>query len=162
MFLLQLIDIMDYFSWCLNIETALHTWDKSHLAILYNSFYTFFNSICSCFVEDFYMYVYKIFVYSFLVISFSVLPGQVASVTSNSLRPHGLQSTRLLCPWGFSSKNTGVGYHFLLQGFFPTQGSNSSLPHCRQILYHLSHQGSPRILEWVAYPFSRGSSRPRN
>ena len=33
---------------------------------------------------------------------------------------------------------------------------------CKQILYHLSHQGSPRILEWVVYPFSRGSSRPRN
>ena len=52
-------------------------------------------------------------------------------------------------------KNTGVGCHALLQGNFPTQGSNLGLPHCRQILFHLSHQGSPRILEWVAYPFSR-------
>ena len=60
------------------------------------------------------------------------------------------------------NKNTGVGCHALLQGIFPTQGLNSGLPHCRRILYHLSHQGSPRILEWVAYPFSRGSSRPRN
>ena len=59
-------------------------------------------------------------------------------------------------------KNTGVGCHALLQGIFPTQGSNPGLPHCRQILDHLSYQGSPRILEWVAYPFSRGSSRPRN
>ena len=56
-------------------------------------------------------------------------------------------------------KNTEVGCHALLQGIFPTQGSNPGLPHCRQILYCLSHQGSPRILEWVAYPFSRGSSR---
>ena len=40
-------------------------------------------------------------------------------------------------------KNTGVGCHFLLQGIFPTQGSNPGLPHCRQILYRLSHQGSP-------------------
>ena len=48
-------------------------------------------------------------------------------------------------------KNTGVGCHALLQGIFPTQGSNPGLPHCRWILYHLSHQGSPRILEWVAY-----------
>ena len=39
-------------------------------------------------------------------------------------------------------KNIGVGRHALLQGIFPTQGSNPSLPHCRQILYHLSHQGS--------------------
>ena len=45
---------------------------------------------------------------------------------------------------------------------FPTQGSNPGLPHCRQILYQLSHKGSPRILEWVAYHFSSGSSRPRN
>ena len=59
-------------------------------------------------------------------------------------------------------KNTGVGCHTLLQGTFPTQGSNPGLPHCRQILYCLSHQGSPRILQWVAYPFSRGSSQPRN
>ena len=58
-------------------------------------------------------------------------------------------------------KNTGAGCHTLLQGIFPTQGSNPGLLHCRQILYHLSHQGSPRILEWVAYPFSRGSSWPR-
>ena len=59
-------------------------------------------------------------------------------------------------------KNTGVGSLALLQGIFPTQGSNPGLPHCRQILYHLSHQGSLRILEWVAYPFSRGSSQPRD
>ena len=49
-------------------------------------------------------------------------------------------------------KNTGVGCHAFLQGIFLTQGLNSGIPHCRQILYHLSHQGSLRILEWVAYP----------
>ena len=42
-------------------------------------------------------------------------------------------------------KNTGVGCHALLQGIFPTPGSNPGLPHCRQILYHLSHQGSPLL-----------------
>ena len=52
-------------------------------------------------------------------------------------------------------KNTGVGFHALLQGILPTQGSNPGLLHCRWILYYQSHQGSPRILEWVAYPFSR-------
>ena len=61
-----------------------------------------------------------------------------------------------------SGKNTGVGCHALLQGIFPIQGSNTGLPYCRQFLYCLSHQGSPRILEWVAYPFSTGSSQPRN
>ena len=59
-------------------------------------------------------------------------------------------------------KNNGVGCHALLQGIFPTQGLNPGLPHCRQILYHLIHQGSPKILEWAAYPFFRGSSQPRN
>ena len=57
-------------------------------------------------------------------------------------------------------KNTGMGCHALFQGIFPTQGSNSGLPHCRRILYPLSHEGSPRILEWVAILFSRRSSRP--
>ena len=59
-------------------------------------------------------------------------------------------------------KSPGVGCHSLLQGIFSTQGSNPDLMHCGWILYCLSHQGSLRILEWVAYPFSRGSSRPRN
>ena len=63
---------------------------------------------------------------------------------------------------GFSSKNTGVGCQALLQMIFPTQESNPGLPHCRGILYQLIHQGSLRILEWVAYPFSSGSSQPRN
>ena len=59
-------------------------------------------------------------------------------------------------------KNTGVDCHALLQGIFPLQESNPGLLHCKQILYYLSHQGSPRILEWVAYPFSRGSFQPRS
>ena len=59
-------------------------------------------------------------------------------------------------------KNIGVGCHALFQGIFPTQESNPGLPHCKQILYHLSHQRSTRTLEWVAYPFSTGSSWPRN
>ena len=62
------------------------------------------------------------------------------------------------CP----GKNTGVGCHALLQGIFLIQGSNPGLPNCRQILWHLSQQESSRILEWVAYPFSRGSSQARN
>ena len=52
--------------------------------------------------------------------------------------------TRLLHPWDFLGKSTGVGCHFLLQGIFPTQGSNPGLPPCRQTLYRLSHQGSPK------------------
>ena len=63
-------------------------------------------------------------------------------VVSDSLRPFGLWPARLFCPWGFPSKNTGAGCRFLLQGLFPTQGSNLRLLcllHCRQILYPLSH-----------------------
>ena len=70
----------------------------------------------------------------------------VTSVVSDSLKPHGLQPSRLLCPWDSPCKNTEVGSHVLLQGIFPTQGSNLHLLcllHCRQILYPLSHLGSP-------------------
>jgi len=72
------------------------------------------------------------------------------SVMSDSLLLHGL--------WNSPGQNTGVGSLSLLQGILPTQGPNPGLPHCRQILYQLSHKGSPRILEWIAYPFSSGSS----
>ena len=75
---------------------------------------------------------------------------------SNSLRPHGLYSS-----WNSPGQNTRVCSCSPLQGIFPTQRSNPGLPHCRRILYQMSHQGSPRILEWVAYSFSRRSSRPR-
>ena len=64
--------------------------------------------------------------------------------------------------WNSPGQNTGVGSLSLFRGIFPTQGSNPGLLHCRQILYQLSHQGSPRILEWVAYPSSRGSFWPKN
>ena len=59
-------------------------------------------------------------------------------------------------------QNNGVGSLSLLQEIFPTQRSNLGLPHCRWILYQLSHKGSPRILGRGAYPFSGGSSWPRN
>ena len=80
-----------------------------------------------------------------------------SSVMSNSLQPHVLYS-----PWNSLGQNTGVGSLSLPQGIFQTQRSNPGLPHCRWILYQRSHKGSPRILEWGAYPFSRGSSQPRN
>ena len=66
------------------------------------------------------------------------------SVVSDSLRPHGLYS-----PWNSPGQNTGVGSLSLLQGIFPTQGSNPNLLHCRQILYRLSHQGSPPYIFWI-------------
>ena len=69
------------------------------------------------------------------------------------------QSCLTLCdPMDCVGQNTGVGSLSLLLWIFPTQGSNPDLPHCRRILYQLSHQGRPRILEWAAYPFSSGFS----
>ena len=60
------------------------------------------------------------------------------SVVSDSLPPHGLYS-----PWNSLGQYTGVGSLALLQGIFPTQGLNPGVPYCRQILYQLSHKGSP-------------------
>ena len=59
------------------------------------------------------------------------------SVVSDSLQHHGLYS-----PWNSLSQSTGVDRFSLLQGIFPTQGSNPGLLPCRQILYQLSYQGS--------------------
>ena len=75
------------------------------------------------------------------------------SIVYNSLQSHGMYS-----PWNCPGQNTGVGSLSLFQGTFPTQGSNPGLPHCRWILYQLSHKGGPRIPEWVF--FSSGSSLP--
>ena len=62
----------------------------------------------------------------------------------------------------FSRPEYWRGSLSLLQWILPTQGLNPGLPHCRWTLYQLSHKESPRILEWVAYPFSSGLSRSRN
>ena len=59
---------------------------------------------------------------------------------SDSLQPHGLYS-----PWNSPGQNTGVGRSSLIQGIFQTQGSNLGLPRCREILYQLSHEGSPMV-----------------
>ena len=61
------------------------------------------------------------------------------SVVSDSLWPQELYS-----PWNSLGQNTGMGILSLLQGIFPTQGSNPSLPHCGWILYQLSHKGKPK------------------
>ena len=68
------------------------------------------------------------------------------SVVSNSLWPHGLQPTRLLCQRNAPGKNSGMSCHFLLQGIFRTQGSNPSLPHFRQVLYHWVTREPPQSL----------------
>ena len=83
------------------------------------------------------------------------IESQSCSVMSDSLQAHGLYN-----PWNSPGQNTGVGSLSLLQGIFSIQGLNPGLPNCRRILYQVSHKGSPRISEWVAYPFSSRSSDP--
>ena len=87
----------------------------------------------------------------------AVVISESHSVVSDSLWCYGLYG-----PWNSPGQNTGVGSLFLLQGIFPTQGSNPGLLYYRQILYQLSHNRSPRILECIAFPFSRRYSWPRN
>ena len=74
------------------------------------------------------------------------------SVVSDSLWPHELQHTRLLCPWESPGKNTGVGCHAFLRGIFPTQESNLCLPHllhCRWVLYHWATEEAPNIYTFI-------------
>ena len=83
----------------------------------------------------------------FSVICFSSCPqyfpasvkSESCSVVSDSLRPHGLYS-----PWNSPGQNTGVGSLSFLQGILPTHRSNLGLPHCRRILYQLSHKGEDK------------------
>ena len=78
-------------------------------------------------------------------------------VASDSLWPHQLYG-----PWSPPGQNTGVGSLSLLQGIFLTQGSNPGLPVFQADSLPGEPQGTPRILEWVAYPFSSRSSQLRN
>ena len=107
-----------------------------------------------------------------LVQAYSVLwrlsPSAWKCLAKGKVKVKAAHSCLTLCdpmeysPWNSPGQNTAVGSCSLLQWIFPTQASNPGLPHCRQILYKLSHKGSPRILEWVVYPFSSESSRSRN
>ena len=119
--------------------------------------YVFVCNIGLIFGGEWSMSFYFFYLKHLQINTLQISESQSRSVTSNSLRPHGLDSPR-----NSPSQNTGVGGLFLLQGIFPIQGSNPGLLHCGQIPYQPSHKGSPTMLEWVAYPFSSGSSWPRN
>ena len=110
--------------------TVHHTLSKSMLLLL-KTFPIFFQSWLLCpsiFPTNFCLSLSCPFLLS-SVLSISSVCVLSHSVVSSSLWPHGLQPTRLLCPWNFSGKNTGVSCHFLLQGIFPTQGLNPCLLH---------------------------------
>ena len=76
----------------------------------------------------------------------------VCSVVSDSLRPHGLEPARLLCPWNFSGRNTGVGCHFLLQGIFSARDRIHVSCISRQILYQWA-TGKASLMSWCTPVF---------
>ena len=84
------------------------------------------------------------------------------SVVSDSLQLHELYLARFLCPWGFSRQKYWSGLACPSPGDLPNPGIELRSVHCHWILYQLSHKRSPKIWEWVAYPFSSRSSWPRN
>ena len=144
---------MNHFhSWCMWICGLLTVKDEQHFKMWYELSYCVLT-VCQAVCSSAYMYyfIWSPNNYYFHLWSESCL------VVSDSLQLHGLYS-----PWNSPGQNTVVDSLSLLQGIFPTQGSNPGLQYCRGILYQLSHKGSPRILEWVVYPFSSGSSWPRN
>ena len=104
----------DWLTPCLTLSW-FHTWDRNRVFMYWTSSGTDITSYSSSLV---------------------CVPSR--SIMSDSLWPHGLQLTRLLCPWDSPGKNAGVGCHALLQEIFLTQGLNPGLLHCKQILYWLS------------------------
>ena len=98
--------------------------------------------------ENRYMHMYgwgpSLFTWNYhnIVNCLSALCVLVAQSCPTLCNPMDCSPARLLCPWNSPTKNTGVGCHSLLQGLFPTPGLNLGLLHCREILYHLSYEGS--------------------
>ena len=110
----------------------------------------FKNSLAEADTEIINFFLWQLVIIKTVVEVFHI--NESCSVVSDSLQPHGLYSS-----WNSPGRNTGVGSCYFLRVIFPAQRLNPGLLHCRQILHQLSHKGSPRILEWVAYPFSSQS-----
>ena len=112
-------------------------------------------SIMNCAPEFSYLIGYQYLLLTHNTLQFHCVCVCVCGVSrsgvSSSVQPHGLSPARLLCPWNSPGKNARVGSHSLLWGIFLTQGLNPGLPHCRQILYCLSHQGSPNSISIINF-----------
>ena len=136
-------------------SNKIHTFHRS-TGLLSLNFSVPFSSVvfpCSVFVEETEWFVPHVIFCCFMSLCYcltcfyapdSILKMKVwvsCSVVSDCLWPHGPWPAWLLYPWNFPGKDTSVGSHSLLQGIFLTQRLNPGLLHCRQILYHLSHQG---------------------
>ena len=144
---------------CLSIYLSIyhdHHHHHQHLSIIYHLCVYYLSIIYHPSISHL-----LIFYQSFITYVLSIEEVRCGSrlVVSDALWPQGLVG--LLCSWDSPGMNTGVGCHSLLQGIFLTQGSKLGLPHCSQILYHLSHQGSPSLfiyhlpiylcMEWVTH-----------
>ena len=102
----------------------------------------------SVFISCVFLGIYLFFL-SYLTCLYKSLSVKSLSRARLFATPWTVACTKILRPWGFQGKRTGVGCHFLLQGIFPTQGSNPGLSPCRQMLYHLSHQGRVKIIHSI-------------
>ena len=107
------------------------------IAVIWNQTYNI-SKVCLC-----------ICVYVYTCVCVCESESVSNSIVSNSLQPHGLQPSRLLCPQESPGNNTRGGLPFLLQGIFPTQGSNPGLLHCRQILYCKKRCGKKEQPLWI-------------
>ena len=145
-FILQFVNVLYHTGWSAGIKKFLHPWDKFYLILLMHCGFSLL------------IFLLRIILPLFIIDVLCL----VAQSCPTLCDPMDCSPPGSSVHGDFPGKNTGVGLYAFLQGIFPTQGWNPGLPHCKWIFYYLSHQGSPRILEWVAYPFSRGFSQPRN
>ena len=154
--------VNDRETWCAAVHGVKKSWtwlsDWTELINIYLYFYTFYMK-----------FIYYIYIYLFLS---GLLGGANGKEPTCQFRRQELWKSLsrvwlFATPWAiqsmeFSRLEYWSGQPLPSPGNLSTQGSNPGLPHCRWILYCLSQPGSPRILEWVAYPFSSRSSQPRN
>ena len=109
----------------------------------------------------------RVFTFAFRKMYCTCLKTGIPTLSSQKVKVKVAESCPTLCnpmdsPWNSPGQNTGVGSLSISPGDLPNPRIESRSPALQVDTLQLSHKGSPRILRWVAYPFSRGSSRPRN
>ena len=135
---------------CMYIQTYTHpTWCVTHLGSVGGEIYMYSVYMCVCvyicmFPRQF-LNVQYINMYVCMYICVHVCMHLCVCCESRSVVSDSLRSHRLYSPWNAPGQNTGVSSLSLLQGIFPTHGSNLGLLHCRRILYQLSHKGNPHM-----------------
>ena len=112
---------------------------------------------CLPFVIDYKLWCRDFFFFCSLM-CYQHLRSEVAQLCLTLCDPMDCSLPGSSCPWDFPGNSPGVDCHFLLQGIFPSQGSNLGLPHCKQTLYRLSHQGSPFGREGLGFSLLKSRS----